>query len=58
MYSRIPEKIADKKDYLVKKYDTQKTLAPQNEDEEIQYQQWLHFAEGTMMTPLVLLLVS
>ncbi|ORY84970.1 glutathione S-transferase-like protein [Protomyces lactucae-debilis] len=44
-------------DYIIKKYDTNKTFAPQTEDEELQYNYWLHFAEGTTMTPLVLLLI-
>lgn len=43
-------------DYLVTKYGNGK-LRPQDEDELLRYQYWLHYAEGSAMTPLLMKLV-
>jgi glutathione S-transferase len=43
-------------DYLVSKYGKGK-LKPESEDDVLRYQYWLHYAEGSLMSPLFLLLV-
>ncbi len=42
--------------YLVDKYGEGK-LKPRNEDDLLRYQYWLHYAEGSMMTPLLMELI-
>ena len=43
-------------DYLVNNYGNGK-LKPQNEDDLLRYTYWLHYAEGSAMTPLLMKLV-
>jgi len=43
-------------EYLVEKADG-KLGAPAHRDDALRYRQWLHYAEGSMMPPLLLLLV-
>lgn len=43
-------------DYLVFRYGKGK-LRPSNEDDLLRYQYWLHYAEGSAMTPLLMKLV-
>jgi glutathione S-transferase len=43
-------------DYLISKYG-KGALKPSNEDDLLQYQYWLHYAEGSLMTPLIVALV-
>jgi glutathione S-transferase len=43
-------------DYLVNKYG-KGTLKPSGEDDLLKYQYWLHYAEGSLMTPLLMTLV-
>ncbi|MFL5785349.1 MAG: glutathione S-transferase family protein [Bacteriovoracaceae bacterium] len=43
-------------DYLVTRYGQGK-LRPQNEDDLLRYQYWLHYAEGSFMTPMIVKLV-
>ena len=44
---------------LVERFDTAHTLSPPpgDEDERLRYRQWLHYAEGSAMPPLLLSLV-
>jgi glutathione S-transferase len=43
-------------DYLVDKYG-KGMLKPVNEDELLRYKYWLHYTEGSLMTPLLMTLV-
>ncbi|TDK33317.1 glutathione S-transferase [Luteimonas terrae] len=44
---------------LVERFDAEHVLspAPDDEDERLRYRQWLHYAEGSVMPPLLLSLV-
>jgi len=45
-------------DYLVERYDTVHALAPSpGTPEHLRYRYWLHYAEGSLMPPLLLSLV-
>lgn len=44
-------------EYLVRKYGNGKFVPPENTPEHLRYTYWMHFAEGTLMPPLVMLLV-
>jgi glutathione S-transferase len=43
-------------DYIVTRHGQGK-LRPQNEDDLLRYQYWLHYAEGSFMTPMIVKLV-
>ncbi|MEO5667047.1 MAG: glutathione S-transferase [Bdellovibrionota bacterium] len=45
-------------EYLVEKYDTKKLLSPSGgSPERLRYTYWLHYAEGSLMPPLLIALV-
>ncbi|MDD0854355.1 glutathione S-transferase [Halobacteriovorax sp. GB3] len=44
-------------EYLVNKYQCDAIFRPEKETEKIQFSYWLHFAEGSLMPPLLLKLV-
>jgi glutathione S-transferase len=44
-------------DYLINKHATQMKISDPNSDDGIQYSYWMHFAEGSLMPPLLLRLV-
>jgi glutathione S-transferase len=45
-------------EYLIERYDTEGKLRPAaGSPESLAYRYWLHYAEGSLMTPLVLALV-
>ncbi|WCE03103.1 glutathione S-transferase [Pseudoxanthomonas sp. JBR18] len=45
-------------EYLVDTYDAQRALAPSpGTDEHLRYRYWLHYAEGSLMPPLLVTLV-
>eukprot|EP01117_Protostelium_nocturnum_P008648 TRINITY_DN3104_c0_g1_i1.p1 TRINITY_DN3104_c0_g1~~TRINITY_DN3104_c0_g1_i1.p1 ORF type:complete len:239 (-),score=55.15 TRINITY_DN3104_c0_g1_i1:163-879(-) len=44
-------------DYLVTKYGKGKFVPVAGTEEYVRYSQWLHFAEGTIMTPLIVTLI-
>lgn len=41
----------------MEKFDTKKQFTPQTEDEKLEAMYWMHFAEGTIMIPLVMSIV-
>lgn len=41
-------------EYIVRKYDTSNSLKPQTEQEQLDYDYFMHFAEGTIIPTLVL----
>ena len=44
-------------EYLVNTYDQGKLKPPAGSDERLRYTYWLHFAEGTAMPPLLIMLI-
>ena len=44
-------------EYLLDRYDDGRLLPPAGSPERLRYRYWLHFAEGSAMTPLLLKLV-
>ncbi|WP_318372926.1 glutathione S-transferase [Enterobacter sp.] len=44
-------------EYLQENYDPQGTLKPTDADQRLQYRFWLHYAEGSLMPPLLMKLV-
>lgn len=44
-------------EYLLERYDDGRLLPPPGTTERMRYRYWLHFAEGSAMTPLLLKLV-
>jgi glutathione S-transferase len=44
-------------EYLVKTYGKGKFVPAENTPEHLRYTYWMHFAEGTLMPPLVMMLV-
>ncbi|WP_058912445.1 glutathione S-transferase family protein [Entomohabitans teleogrylli] len=44
-------------EYLQETYDSAQQLRPQGQEERLQYRFWLHYAEGSLMPPLLLKLV-
>ncbi|RPD88466.1 glutathione S-transferase [Luteimonas sp. 100069] len=44
---------------LIERFDTEHAISPgpEDEDERLRYRQWLHYAEGSAMPPLLLSLV-
>lgn len=45
-------------EYLVERYDTARTLAPSpGSDERLRYRYWMHYAEGSLMPPLLVTLI-
>lgn len=44
-------------EYLQENYDPQGTLKPTDADQHLQYRFWLHYAEGSLMPPLLMKLV-
>lgn len=44
-------------EYLVDRYDAEARFAPRDESERLRYRQWMHYAEGSLMPPLLLTLV-
>jgi glutathione S-transferase len=44
-------------EYLVNSYDQGKLKPPAGSDERLRYTYWLHFAEGTAMPPLLIMLI-
>jgi glutathione S-transferase len=41
-------------DYLARKYGNGRLAPPESSDEHVRYEQWLHYAEGSAMLPLML----
>ncbi|KAI9356783.1 glutathione S-transferase domain-containing protein [Zopfochytrium polystomum] len=55
-----PHKLAESGaivEYLLDKYDPASRFRPTDAGDKLQYTFWLHFAEGSLMTPLLLSLV-
>jgi glutathione S-transferase len=44
-------------EYLLERYDDGRLLPPPGTPERLRYRYWLHFAEGSAMTPLLLKLI-
>ncbi|HVY88104.1 MAG TPA: glutathione S-transferase [Hyphomonadaceae bacterium] len=44
-------------DYILEKYGAGRLIPPPGTDERLRYTYWLHYAEGSAMTPLLLKLV-
>lgn len=44
-------------EYLQETYDTEQRFKPHDAQQKIDYRFWLHYAEGSLMPPLLLLLV-
>lgn len=44
-------------EYLQENYDPQGTLKPTDADQRLRYRFWLHYAEGSLMPPLLMKLV-
>lgn len=44
-------------EYLQENYDPQGTLKPADADQRLRYRFWLHYAEGSLMPPLLMKLV-
>ena len=44
-------------EYLLERYGNGRLIPPQGTDERLRYTYWLHYAEGSAMTPLLLKLI-